>query len=175
MVLALTFEVLKFVLPAIVLFFTVRLIVLAYLKNEELKRSAAGKPQLSQITLPLRLQAYERLILLLERMTPGQVLHRTLQPGMTAFDLQIALTQAIREEFDHNVTQQIYISSTGWALTKKAKEEFILLINKIASEMNSDASSHDLAKNILETWGQLEENPVQAAIDKLKSEVEEIL
>jgi hypothetical protein len=170
MFLALTFEVLKFVLPAIVLYFTVKLIVQAYLKNEEQKRSAVISPQASQVTLPLRLQAYERLVLFLERITPGQVLHRTMQPGMTAYQLQILLIQVIREEFEHNVTQQIYVSPAAWALIKNAKEEVLLLINKKASESGSDASSQDLAKIILENWGQMDDNPVQIAIDKLKLE-----
>jgi hypothetical protein len=175
MILALTIEVLKYFLPAVVLYFIVKLIVQAYLKNEELKRSAAASPQVSQITLPLRLQAYERLILLLERITPGQLLYRTIQPGITAINLQMMLLQVIREEFEHNVAQQIYVSTEGWELLKKAKEEIILAINTKASELNPDATGHDLATNILQSWGQLEANPVQSAIDQLKSEVEAIL
>jgi hypothetical protein len=151
------------------------MIIRAYMKNEEMKRAAARSPEKDQITLPLKLQAYERLILFLERMSPAQVVNRSLQAGMSMQQLQITLLQVIREEFDHNVAQQVYVSMQGWALTKKAKEEVTLLINKTASELGPDATGHDLAKNILENWGQIEGNPIQAAIDQLKSEVERIL
>ena len=175
MYLALTFEVLKYLLPAIVLYFTAKLLVQAYLKNEELKRAAAQSPERDQITLPLKIQAYERLILFLERIAPVQMLNRLLKAGMSGQLLQITLLQMIREEFEHNVAQQIYISSSGWALIKKAKEEVILLINKTASEIGPDSSGHDLAKKIIENWGRLKDNPVQAAIDQLKSEVQKII
>ncbi len=174
MLLALTFEVIKFLLPAIVLYFTVHLIVRAYLKNEEMKRAVMHNPEKDRITLPLRLQAYERLILLLERMTPAQLISRTLQPGMTAGSLHLTLLQVTREEFEHNVAQQIYVSSDGWLLTKKAREEVILLINKKAAETGPDATASDLAKNILESWGELDENPIQTAIEVLKVEVVEL-
>jgi hypothetical protein len=175
MMIALVFDVLKYVFTALVLLFIVNMVVRAYLKNEELKRASARNPEKDQIMLPLKLQAYERLILFLERMAPAQVVYRSLQAGISAKLLQMALLQVIREEFDHNVAQQIYISTPGWALTKTAKEEVILLINKTASELGPDATGHELAKNILENWVQLDENPVQAAIDRLKSEVEALL
>jgi hypothetical protein len=175
MVLALVFEVLKYVLTALVLLFIVYMVVRAFMKNEELKRASVHYPEKDQITLPLKLQAYERLILFLERIAPAQVVNRTLEAGMGSKHLQIMLLQVIREEFDHNVAQQLYISTPGWALTKKAKEEVIFLINKTASELDPDATGHELAKNILENWGQIEGNPIQSAIDQLKSEVDGLL
>jgi hypothetical protein len=172
MVLALTFEILKFLLPSLVLFFTVRLVVIAYMNNEEKKREERKTAGNSQVTLPLRLQAYERLILLLERITPAQVINRALQPGMTTYHFQLMMVQNIREEFEHNVAQQIYISQSGWTMLKSAKEEIIHLINTAASE--TDAGAAELAKIILESWSQMEQNPVQVAIDQLKAEVRQI-
>jgi hypothetical protein len=175
MILALTFEILKYLLPAVVLYFIVRLIIRAYLENEEKKRTVSKNSGTSQDTLQLRLQAYERLILLLERITPSQVVNRALQPGMTVYHLQMMLLQVIREEFDHNVAQQIYVSPSGWAMIKTAKEEIILLINSSAAETDAGAGGGDLARQILERWAKLDQNPVQIAIDQLKAEVRQIL
>ena len=171
MILALTFEVLKYLLPAVVLFFIARLIVQTYMKNEEKKREADARSNSSQVILPLRLQACERLILLLERITPAQAVNRAFQPGMTAFELQLTLIRNIREEYEHNVAQQIYISVHGWALIKSAKEEVIHLINISASETDAGDDGSVLAKILLERWAQLDQNPVQSAIDQLKSEI----
>ena len=174
MILALTSEILKYLLPSLVLFFTVRLVVMAYINNEEKKREERKTAGNSQITLPLRLQAYERLILLLERITPSQVINRALQPGMSTYHFQLMLVQNIREEFEHNVAQQVYVSPAAWVMIKSAKEEIIRLINTSASETDAGAVAGDLAKMILERWSQIEQNPVQIAIDQLKAEVRQI-
>lgn len=174
MILALTSEILKFSLPSLVLFFTVRLVVMAYMNNEEKKREERKTAGNNQITLPLRLQAYERLILLLERIAPSQAINRALQPGMTKYHFQLMLVQNIREEFEHNVAQQIYISPAGWVMIKSAKEEIIRLINTSASETDESANAGEFAKIILERWAELELNPVQIAIDQLKAEVRQI-
>jgi len=174
MILALTFEVLKFLLPSLVLFFTVRLVIQAYLKNEDRKREEAKKEGNSQAVLPLRLQAYERLILLLERIAPSQAINRALQPGMTAYHFQLMLVQNIREEFEHNVAQQIYVSPSGWAMIKSAREEIIRMINTLAAETDAGSSAGELAKVILEHWAQLDHNPLQIAIDQLKAEVRQM-
>lgn len=174
MILALIFEVLAYLLPALVLFLIARIIVKAYMRNEDKKRMESRNTGSSQITLPLRLQAYERLILLLERMAPAQAINRALQPGMTTYHLQAMMIQNIREEFEHNVAQQIYVSAPGWAMIKSAKEETTLLINTCAAETDAGSGAGDLARTILERWAQLEYNPVQAAIDQLKAEVRQV-
>lgn len=174
MVLVSISEILKYLLPSIVLFFIVKLVVDAYLKNEEKKREEIKTAGNNQAILPLRLQAYERLILLLERITPAQVINRALQPGMTAYHFQLLLVQNIREEFEHNVAQQIYISPAGWVMIKSAKEEIIRLVNTTASEMDAGSGAGELAKTILERWAQMDQNPLQIAIDQLKAEVRQI-
>lgn len=167
-------EILKYLLPSIVLYFIAKLIITALMKNEEKKREDIKTAGNSQVTLPLRLQAYERLILLLERISPSQVINRVMQPGMTTYHFQLLLVQNIREEFEHNVAQQIYISTAGWTMIKSAKEEIIRLINATSSETDAGAGAGELAKIILERWSQMEQNPVQLAIDQLKAEVRQI-
>jgi hypothetical protein len=167
-------EILKFLLPAIILFFIARMVLRAYLGNEALKREDARKAGNRQITLPLRLQAYERLILLLERISPAQAVTRVLQPGMNALQFQIMLTQNVREEFEHNLAQQIYISPQAWAMIKSSKEEVIMLINTVAAEADSGAGAGDIAARIIQKSAEWEKNPVQTAISRLKEEASEL-
>jgi len=153
-----------------VLYLAVRFMVQAYLKNEERKREAEGRFALNQTLLPLKLQACERLILLLERITPAQAVNRAIQPGMTAYQLQLTLLRNIREEYEHNVAQQLYISPSCWALIKTAKEETIRLVNISASEAEEETTAGEMAQTLLEYWSQLNPNPIQSAIDQLKLE-----
>ena len=167
-------EILKFLLPSIILFFIVRMALRAYLGNEALKREEMRRSGNRQITLPLRLQAYERLTLLLERISPVQAVTRVLQTGMSALQFQILLTQNIRDEFEHNMVQQIYVSPESWGLIRSAREEVIRLINTVAAECDSSASANDLARMIIERSSEWDKNPVQTAISKLKQEAAEL-
>jgi hypothetical protein len=128
-----------------------------------------------QITLPLQLQAYERIVLLVERITPSQLLHRVMEPGMSAYELQKGLIHVIREEYEHNLAQQVYISARAWNQVKKAKEELILLINASASELEADASANELAKIFIGRWAENETNPFREALNLLKSEADSLL
>lgn len=175
MFLALTFEVLKFLFPAVIFYFTARMVVKAIIDHNEKKNLAPVVPDNSHILLPLQLQAYERFILLLERLTPSQAVNRVMAPGMTSHQLHLALIQSIREEFEHNTAQQIYISQEGWVRVKSAKEEITLLVNASASKTEASAPAGELAKNIFERWAEMEKNPIQIATDQLKNEVRKLI
>ena len=171
MALTLIFEILKYLLPAIVLYFSIRLVVDAYLKNEERKREANIKSAYNQVVMPLKLQACERLILLLERISPAQSVNRALEPGMKVYELQRTLIKNVREEYEHNVAQQLYISPSCWTLIKSSKEEVIRLVNISASDTDKDASAGDMARSLLVHWSQLDNDPIQLAIGQLKKEI----
>jgi hypothetical protein len=162
--------VIKFLIPAVLLYFAVRYAVKGYLDNEEKKRKENRESFNLQTAFPLRLQAYERLILLMERIMPPQVVNRMIQPGLSAFQFQKVLIQGIREEYEHNVAQQLYISREGWLLVRAAKEELIRLINTTAAEAGADSPAGEMAKILLERWAKMDENPLQLAIDRLKDE-----
>lgn len=98
---------------------------------------------------PLQLQAYERLILLVDRIALPNVISRTHSEGLSARDMQHVLTKNIREEFDHNVTQQIYVTPASWSALKNLKEKNILYINQVAKELAPDATGMDLQKLLL--------------------------
>jgi hypothetical protein len=101
-------------------------------------------------TQPLQLQAYERLILLVDRIALPNVISRTQGAGLSARDMQILLTQTIRTEFEYNVTQQIYVSHESWEAVRNLKDQNIMIINQISSFLPAEATGQDLSRSILE-------------------------
>lgn len=150
------------------------LITKRFFDNEERKRFYELKQNNHRITLPIRLQAYERLTLLLERMSLNNLILRVKQHGMTATDLQVALLAELRAEFDHNVSQQVYISSEAWQFIVNAKENTVRLINISYSKLPPGASSLDLSKFIFEHAINEENQPTTAALHYIKKEAREL-
>ena len=122
---------------------------------------------------PLRLQAYERLTLFVERISLQSVIMRTHQTGMTARDLHTAMLQDIRAEFDHNVSQQIFVTPQTWTMIKADKEETINIINFAASNLPAQATSLDLSKAIFESIASSDRNPHQVALSMIRTEVQQ--
>ena len=100
--------------------------------------------------LQLQLQAYERLILLTERIALPNLISRMNQPGIAGKDMQMMLTHTIKQEFDHNITQQLYVSNEAWDAVRNLKEQNIHIINQVASYLPADVSGNDLNKQLLE-------------------------
>lgn len=168
-------EILKYTIPALVVLLTAYLVLKLFLDGERERKELEVRAARYKDSLPIRLQAYERLTLFLERITPTSLLQRVNKPGMSAYDLQRALIANIRIEFEHNLSQQIYVSPEAWLLIVQVKEELIGIINRVASELADDATGKDLARAILEYFIRTESAvPTQKALDILKSEVKKI-
>ncbi|MFH1297105.1 MAG: hypothetical protein ABIJ04_07535 [Bacteroidota bacterium] len=119
----------------------------------------------------LKLQACERLIMFLERITPNNLILRVHTPDMTASQLQGTLIRTVREEFDYNLSQQLYVSTTTWEKIRNAKEETITQINRAASNLKEDGTGRDLAAVILQLSIGQERFPVTLAIEAIKREI----
>lgn len=100
--------------------------------------------------IQLQLQAYERLILLTERIALPNLISRINQPGLAGKDMQMMLTHTIKQEFDHNITQQLYVSNEAWDAVRNLKEQNIHIINQVASYLPADVTGNDLNKQLLE-------------------------
>ena len=122
---------------------------------------------------PIRLQAYERVILLLERISPSSLILRENIPGMNVKQLQTTLVKAIRDEYEHNLSQQVYISKQAWDLVKTSKDEMVKLINEAAANIESNAPSTELAKAVFEIILQIDKLPVDIAIEVIKNEIQD--
>lgn len=99
---------------------------------------------------PLKLQAYERLIILANRIALPDLIARMNQPGLSAREMQLLLTQTIKQEFDHNITQQLYVSADAWSAIKNLKEQNMLIVNQCAGSLTTTATGTDLNKQVLE-------------------------
>lgn len=123
-----------------------------YLVNEQRKKKETKKEDDGFTSRPLQLQAYERLVMLAERIAIPSLVSRAnqQQQGMNARQMQVLLLESIKQEYEYNTTQQIYVSPVAWEAVKNLKDQNMLLINQVASNMPPEASGLDLNRQILE-------------------------
>src|SRR3984957_6417495 len=114
----------------------------------------------------LQLQAYERLILLADRLAPPNLIQRVNQPGLSAREMQSLLTLSIRQEFEHNITQQLYVSPEAWDAVRNYKDQNLLIVNQVGSFLPEGAGGNDLNRQLLDL---LMQNP-KASLQNVVSE-----
>ncbi|NBO60871.1 MAG: hypothetical protein EBU82_07875 [Flavobacteriia bacterium] len=127
------------------------------LKDALLLQSELLKERQSS-TLPLKMEAFQRAILYLERMNPTSLVLRLSDPSISAKAMEAVLLKALRDEYDHNVAQQLFISEGSWKLLKTAKEETVRLISLVAEQLPEGASL-----------------PSEIAIEALKAEFQRLM
>jgi hypothetical protein len=170
-----TADILKITIPALIVFFTAWVLLRNMIKNDQDKRRQELILQNSRTVTPIKLQAYERIILFLERISLESLLVRVSSPDMTAVQLHSSLLNTIRSEFEHNLSQQIYMSQQAWEVVKNARSNMIKLINNEVEKMPKKATGMALSKQLLERIMELEKEPTRAAIDYVKSEVAKMI
>jgi hypothetical protein len=163
----------RYILPAVVVFFTAWYILKEFFKQENLRRQLRLMEDKQRISLPLRLQAYERVVMFLERISPGNLVMRVHKPNLSVKKFQQLLIQSIRDEYDHNLSQQLYLSIEAWEKVKGAKEEMVRQINTSAAKLSEEATSTDLSQKILEM--SLDKSATRKALDYIKTEARKIL
>jgi hypothetical protein len=168
-------EILKISIPALVVLAASYYTLDRYLRQETENRKNEQNKENQKITVPLKLQAYERIILFLERISPESMLLRIQQPKMNVAQMQKALLLTIRAEYEHNLSQQIYVSNEAWELVKATKENLIKLVNLASGNLRPDDSAMELSKRLVDVFASLEHSPIQASINKIKIEAAEIL
>ena len=127
-----------------------------------------------EITLPLRLQAYERMCLFLERITPNNLLLRLVPSATSALELQQVVLHEVREEYNHNVAQQLYISTHAWEQIVNAMNETVAIVNQAAAEVSPEAPAADLAKKVFSHVIEKEIQPSTQALRVLKEEIRNV-
>ena len=164
-------DILKYILPSTIVFLAVYFVLKKQLEVQLKSQVIKGRQANQSTVLPIRLQAYERMVLLLERISPQNLVMRANNnSNVTAGQLHQELLAAIRAEYEHNQTQQIYISQGAWEAVKRAKEETIKIINISASKVNDNAKGVDLSRMVLELCMKIDKMPTQIAVDYLKEE-----
>ena len=160
--------------PPVMLGLAIFYLLRQYLVREENQSHQEMRMERLRLVNPLRFQAYERMVLLLERITPSQLIMRNNVPGGNAREMHQALISNIRQEFDHNLSQQLYISSNAWELIKNAREGVVSAINTSASQLKEDATSTDLARLILQDEMEGGISTIYKALEFLKEEARQI-
>ena len=161
----------KILVPAALVLYAMYLTVKAFLNKELEKTRLEIKEKNIEVALPVRLQAYERIVLFLERMSPNNLVTRLNQAEMTAKVFQQIMLREIRDEYNHNVSQQVYMSEEVWELVKNAKEDLIISINKASERMDEKNTSLDLAKQLFEEVIAKEVDPITLALHEIKDEI----
>ena len=160
-------------IPSVIIFVVAQLIAKTTIQKETIKCEGEVAKEKIGIMFPLQLQAYERLCMLLERISPDNLVIRKNAAGLTVMDFQQILFAEINNEYTHNISQQVYVSTKAWANVKKAVELLKMNINKSAAELRGQevAVSTDLAKKILENAMREQNDPIQEALTLLRKEV----
>ncbi|UKN03052.1 hypothetical protein K6119_05945 [Paracrocinitomix mangrovi] len=174
-----------YVIPALILFGAVYFFTNKWyeiqqdklkLESNKLQQSLGEKPvvqveDMRRHFLPMQVDAYQRLVLFLERIAPNNLIMRLNNPGLPAGAFQAKLLETIRQEYEHNLAQQIFVSMDAWEITRNSKEEVLKIINMAATKMQPTSMATDLSRAIFEITAQLEFQPTDKAIKMLKSEL----
>jgi hypothetical protein len=168
-------DILKITLPALLVLITTWIVLRNMIKNDQNKRNQELILQNSRTVMPIKLQAYERIVLFLERISLESMLVRVSSPGMTAAQLHSALLTTVRSEFEHNLSQQIYMSPQAWEVVRNARSSMIKMINGEFEKMPAAASGMDFSRKLLESVMEMDKEPSRAAIDYIKAEIGRIM
>ncbi|MEM6522251.1 MAG: hypothetical protein AAF693_00590 [Bacteroidota bacterium] len=161
----------KILLPSTAVLYAMFLVVKSFLDKELEKQALQVRGKSIETVLPNRLHAYERICLFLERISPNNLVVRLNNGDYTAREFQHIMLKEVREEYNHNVSQQVYMSDEVWDLVKTAKEELIVSINESAMGLDEKATGLDLSKRLFDTAMERDFDPIQKALVAVKAEI----
>ncbi len=141
-------EVLKISIPAMIVYWTVFKLLNSFLAGQQNLKHLEIRENSQKTTLPLKLQAYERLSMLCERLMIPNLILRMRNEQMTTNDLRIAILIALQQEYEHNISQQVYVSDNLWNIVKLAKNNTQTIINQIAKETGYEVDATEYTKNL---------------------------
>ncbi len=167
-------EILKITIPSLIVFLTAYFVLKTVLKKENENKKLQLVLQNQKIITPLRLQAYERIILFLERISPNSIIVRLQTPNMTIGQLHKEMLVIIRSEFEHNLSQQLYLSIEAWEEVRNAKEKTIKLLNSCLEGLDVNENALKYSQIVFETLIEIEKSPTQEAINFIKDEIKQL-
>ena len=142
----------------------------------QMKENRTAAEESVSISRPLQLQAYERLVLLCERIALPNLISRLSQPNLSAKEMQVFLVESIKQEFEYNATQQIYVSQPAWEAVRNLRDQNLLLINSISKSLSPDAKASDLNRTIIEAIMQEERAALHTfTTDTVNAEAKKIM
>ena len=152
-------------LPIISIILSVVALLLSVVVFFQIKETrGANGNEMTFSTRPLQLQAYERLVILCERISLPNLISRVSQPGISAREMQVFLIETIKQEYEYNASQQVYVSNVAWDAVRNLKDQNMLVINQIANVLPPEASARDLNKQLLEVIMQQQEKALHSMV-----------
>ncbi|MFN3175275.1 hypothetical protein [Phaeodactylibacter xiamenensis] len=163
-------EIIKLTIPGLLTFLAAYFVLKTYMENQQKLQHLKMQQEQQKSSLPLRLQAYERLSLFCERISLPNLLLRVRKPGMSNGELRVSLLLAVQQEYEHNITQQVYVSSQLWEIIKLARDESVNAISIIAEKANAKSDAKELTGMLLNYVNQQEVMAVEKALLAIKRE-----
>jgi len=151
----------------VVAYYMVRNDIVAFLSTRKVAAASDDKNDLLQ----LRLQAHERMIIFVDRINPANLLLRLHQQGIEVEALQAIAINEVKTEFQHNITQQLYLEGATWNVIRKLKDDTVAMINNAVKNLASDASGLELSRKVLNHMSEIEENPYELTIGLIKQDI----
>jgi hypothetical protein len=168
------YELMKITIPAAIVGYLAYLLVRSFLQNKLDEVLITIRQRNQEVVIPIRLQAYERICLLLERISSPNLISRLNNGTYTASEFQTIMIHEIRQEFNHNLSQQVYMSAEAWTYVTGAVEQSISDINAAALNLGKEASGIDLARAIFEMESRKEAHATQQALNFIKEEIQTV-
>ena len=168
-------EILKLTLPSLVVFLTVFFVLREYLKHQRQIKLLEIKQDVTKTTLPLKLQAYERLSLFCERISIPSLILRLNSPGSSVQNLRHTMLVSIQKEFEHNITQQMYVSESLWKIIKLASDQTVDTINVLATRLDSKGPSEAFVEVYYKFMDEVKMDPLSTALSAMKQQAALIL
>ncbi|GEP50621.1 hypothetical protein FNO01nite_12930 [Flavobacterium noncentrifugens] len=166
-------ELLFYTLPALITGGVAYYFFQMFVQNEDKKRHFLLMRQNQKGSLPLKLQAYERMTLFMERIDPSKLLIRITPVSTDKNDYSNFVIAQVEQEFEHNLTQQIYISDECWAIIQTAKNSTIQMLRKAAS--NPEVADADKLRELILSTLLDKNTPSSAALSYIRNEVRELI
>lgn len=163
----------KIILPAGAVLYAMFLVVRLFIRKEYDSKLIEIKLKNTEVVLPIRLQAYERICLFLERISPKNLVLRLNQSEMSGMEFHQLILHEVREEFNHNLSQQVYMSVQAWEVVNAAMEEVVMIVNEAAGALDESAKSIDLARQIFNNIMEREQLQVDLALVFVKEEIQQ--
>lgn len=157
-------------IPSVVLLIAVYLMFKQYFNHQTQTYLLQSRQSREQVVLPIRLQAFERLTLLCERIDIVEMILRLKMPGTSATELQSALLLTVQQEYEHNLTQQLYVSQELWNIMILARNKTMDLISLAAKQLPANATGDEYARVLVEMASKEEKLPSQIAQSAIKTE-----
>lgn len=164
------FEIIKITVPALIVFFTVHTLLKQFTEGQYKSQMLQFKQNQNKTTIPLRLQAYERLSLFCERISIPNLVLRLRTDNMTAADLRMALMIGIQHEFEHNITQQVYVSDQLWQIIKISRDDTLHIIDMVYNSMSPESDAKEYAKTMFKYLQSRQSISTEKALIAIKKE-----